>query len=101
MSDGSLSIDAVAAPAPAASPVTSSPATAGATLTLRAPEAVTAVAPAQAEDAVQIDPTEAAKLDAMVQSYVAGVTELDVHDAAFRSRVRDIEKMGEADIKSS
>jgi uncharacterized protein YaaN involved in tellurite resistance len=107
MSDGSLSIDTQAAPVHVAAPPAAEAAAAKAeaaqapTLTLNAPEAVTAVAPAAAESAVQIDPAQAAKLDAMVASYVDGVTQMDVHDAAFTSRVRDIQKLGDEDIKAS
>jgi uncharacterized protein YaaN involved in tellurite resistance len=107
MSDGMLSIDQAKAPAsvgaPAAAEAAAAKASASqtATLTLSAPEAISAVAPQQAEAAVQIDPAEAAKLDAMVSSYVEGVTQLDPHEAAFASRVRDIQKLGDADIKAS
>jgi uncharacterized protein YaaN involved in tellurite resistance len=107
MSDGSLSIDTAPLAAPAGAPAAAEAAAAKAaaaqapTLTLEAPAAVTAVAPAQAESAVQIDPAQAAKLDAMVASYVEGVSGLDVHDAAFTSRVRDIQKLGDDDIKAS
>src|SRR5262245_56855741 len=107
MSDGSLSIEAAQATTPGGAPAAAEAAAAkaaaaqAATLTLNAPEAVSAVAPAQAADAVQIDPAQAAKLDAMVASYVDGVTSLDVHDAAFTNRVRDIQKMGNDDIKAS
>jgi len=62
---------------------------------------VSVVAPQQAEAAVQIDAAEAAKLDATVASYVEGVTTLDVHDAAFASRVRDIQKLGDTDMRAS
>src|SRR5262245_23360428 len=105
MSDGSLSIDPQSAPATAPAPALAGPAAATAsaaqTVTLSPPDAVGVVAPAQAQEAVQIDPAQAAKLDAMVASYVDGVTRLDVHDAAFTSRVRDIQKLGDADIKAS
>jgi uncharacterized protein YaaN involved in tellurite resistance len=107
MTDGSLSIEparaaaSVGAPAAAEAAAAKAAASQTATLTLSAPEAISAVAPQQAEAAVQIDPGEAAKLDAMVTSYVEGVTTLDVHDAAFASRVRDIQKLGDSDIKAS
>jgi uncharacterized protein YaaN involved in tellurite resistance len=107
MSDGTLSIEpgdsSTTAGAPAAAEAAAAKAAAAQTptLTLTAPEPVAAVAPQQAESAIQIDPGEAAKLDAMVASYVEGVTQLDVHDAAFTSRVRDIQKLGDIDIKAS
>src|SRR5262245_43059040 len=107
MSDGSLSIDAapeaahVAAPPAAEAAAAKAAAAQADTLVLDAPAAVTAVAPAQAESAVQIDPAQAAKLDAMVASYVDGVSSLDTHDAAFTAKVRDIQKLGDDDIKAS
>src|SRR5262245_23111991 len=103
MTEGSLKIDTapataagVAAPRPAAPAAAEAP-----TLTLSPPEAVGVIAPSQAQDAVKIDPAQAAKLDAMVASYVDGVTQLDTHDAAFASRVRDIQKLGDDDIRAS
>ncbi len=107
MSDGSLSIEpteaaaSVGAPAAAEAAAAKAAAAQSATLTLNAPEAISVVAPEQAEAAVQVDPGEAAKLDATVASYVEGVTTLDVHDAAFASRVRDIQKLGDTDIRAS
>lgn len=111
MSDSSLSVDeghgvqpgrqlaAAAAPTPAAD---SRPAgTQTATLTLSPPEAVTAIPTRQAVNAVKIDPAEAAKLDAMVARYLDAVTALDTHDAAFQSKVDDIQKLGDADIRAS
>ncbi|MEA2674641.1 MAG: hypothetical protein QOI92_1833 [Chloroflexota bacterium] len=107
MSDGSLSIEpneataSVGAPAAAEAAAAKASAAQTATLSLNAPEPVSAVAPQQAEAAVQIDAGEAAKLDARVDSYVEGVTTLDIHDAAFATRVRDIQKLGDTDIKAS
>jgi uncharacterized protein YaaN involved in tellurite resistance len=107
VSDGSLSIEpaqattSVGAPAAAEAAAAKAAAAQTETLTLSAPEAVSAVAPQQAEAAVQIDPGEAAKLDGIVASYVDGVTTLDIHDAAFASRVRDIQKLGDADVKAA
>jgi len=107
MSDGTLSIEpgdrptTVGPPAAAEAAAAKAAASQDPTLRLTAPEPVATVAPQQAEAAVQIDPGEAAKLDEMVSSYVEGVTQLDVHDAAFASRVRDIQKLGDTDIKAS
>src|ERR1043165_9565550 len=106
MSDGSLSIDpgaAVTGPAAAAEEPASTAAAGGgtATLKLNPPEPVSAVAPAQAESAVTLDAAETAQLDAKVASYVDAVTNLDVHDAAFAGKVRDIQNLGIEDIKAS
>lgn len=107
MSDGSLSIEPNEATASIGAPAAAEAATAKAsaaqttTLSLNAPEPISAVAAQQAEAAVQIDAGEAAKLDARVDSYVEGVTTVDIHDAAFATRVRDIQKLGDTDIKAS
>jgi uncharacterized protein YaaN involved in tellurite resistance len=85
---------APAAAAPAAEPV-------GETLVLTPPPAVAPVAPAQAEQALAIDPKDVAKLDAMVDRYVEGVVGTDPQAPEFRTRVEDIRKMGDEDIRSS
>src|SRR4051794_23587236 len=92
----------VAAPAPAAT--TPAPATAAAqttTLTLEPPAPITAVPGAKAEEAVKLDPAQSQRLDDMVSSYLDAVTSLDTHDPAFTSRVNDISKLGDDDIRSS
>src|SRR3954454_14566549 len=98
----------VAAPAPAATdaqpaaPTTAStPATTTQTLVLETPAPVTAVPSAKAEEAVKLDPGQATKLDDMVGSYLEAVTSLDTHDPKFTSRVNDIAKLGDDDIRSS
>ena len=93
----------VAAPAPAATeptPSSAAQATTG-TLTLEPPPPVTAVPEARAEEAVKLDPAQAARLDDMVTSYLDAVTSLDTHDPKFTSRVNDIAKLGDDDIRSS
>lgn len=93
----------VAAPAPAATepaPAAAAETTTG-TLTLETPAPVTAVPEARAEEAVKLDPAQAAKLDDMVSSYLEAVTSLDTHDPKFTSRVNDIAKLGDDDIRSS
>ena len=93
----------VAAPAPAATtPAPASPAAAQtATLTLEPPAAVTAVPEREAVKAVKLDPGQAQKLDEMVTSYLNAVTTLDTQDPAFTTRVNDIAKLGDEDIRSS
>jgi len=99
----------VAAPAPAATdaepaaPTTAAPApaTTTQTLVLETPAPVTAVPSAKAEDAVKLDPGQATKLDEMVSSYLEAVTSLDTHDPKFTSRVNDIAKLGDDDIRAS
>ena len=72
-----------------------------ATLTLTPPAAVQPVAPTAAEGAVTLDPAQTATLDQMVSSFLDAITGLDVHDEAFASKVRDIQKLGDEDIKAS
>jgi uncharacterized protein YaaN involved in tellurite resistance len=50
---------------------------------------------------VQIDSDQASRLDATVADYVESVTRLDVHDPAFASRVRDIQALGDDDVKAA
>ena len=91
----------VAAPAPAATAPASAVDTAVGTLTLQPPAPVTAVPEASAEEAVKLEPAQAAKLDNMVSSYLTAVTTLDTHDPKFTSRVNDISKLGDDDIRAS
>src|SRR4051812_15196959 len=74
---------------------------AGETLVLTPPPAVAPVAPAKAEQAMSIDPKDVAKLDAMVDSYITGVTSIDVQAPEFRTKVEDIRKLGDEDIRAS
>src|SRR4051812_49271722 len=83
-----------AAAAPVAEP-------AGETLVLTPPPAVAPVAPAKAQQAMSIDPKDVAKLDAMVDSYITGVTSIDVQAPEFRTKVEDIRKLGDEDIRAS
>ena len=95
-------VSGAAAPQPdAAASEAAAPSTTTATLTLEPPSAVTAVAPAAAEGAVQIDPADVAKLDSLVKGYLDAVTTLDVHTDAFAQKVHDIENLGDNDIRAS
>jgi uncharacterized protein YaaN involved in tellurite resistance len=86
----------VAQPASEASP-------AGATgaLVLTAPPAVTPVAPPQAETAISIEPAEIQKLDRLVDTYLDGVTSLDLQGPEFRRKVEDVRTLGDEDIRKS
>ena len=105
MTESTLDLSTTPAPAaPAAAPTGPAPQTPAqqtATLTLEPPAAVDVVAPKQAIDAVKLDPAETGKLDQMVDSYLDAVTSLDTHDAAFATRVNDIAKLGDEDIRAS
>ena len=91
----------VAAPEPAATEPAPGPATSTATLTLEAPQPVEAVPTREAADAVKLDPGQTKKLDDMVSTYLDAVTSLDTHDQAFATRVNDIAKLGDEDIRAS
>jgi uncharacterized protein YaaN involved in tellurite resistance len=87
------------APAPEAAAAETSAQTA--TLTLTPPAPVAQVAPAQAADAVKLDPETVKKLDGMAAAYMDAITKLDPQDPAFDARVTDIRKLGDDDIKAS
>ena len=82
------------APAPAAS-------TAVDTLVLTPPPAVAPVAPAQAQAALVVDPKDVARLNGLVDTYIDGITTMDVQSPDFRKKVDDIRLMGAEDIKAS
>ena len=98
MSEGSLSIEPAEG---AGGPAATAPDEAAADQAPTAPPAVTSVSAAQAEQAVTVEPAQAAKLDAMVEKYVRDVTNLDVHVPAFAGRVRDIQTLGNDDIRAA
>ena len=72
-----------------------------ATLSLSPPEAVTTVAPAQAEREVAIDPEAARRIDTMVAAFVGGIRSLDVHGDDYRRRVDDIDSLADREIRST
>jgi uncharacterized protein YaaN involved in tellurite resistance len=109
MTDPSFELPAPS-PVPAAIPASGPPgpansqlAQAGATstLVLDAPAPVSAVAPAEATNAVPINDADRAKLDGMVVSYLDAVSTLDTHSQAFSDKINDISKLGDEDIRAS
>jgi uncharacterized protein YaaN involved in tellurite resistance len=94
-------------PAPAAQPgapsgASSAPASAAEqTLVLEPPPAVAVVAPAQAQEAMRIDPADAAKLNGLVDSYLDGLSSLDVHGPEFAKKADDVRRLGDEDIRAS
>jgi uncharacterized protein YaaN involved in tellurite resistance len=103
MSDSSLEIPGSPPEAPTATPATASSAaeTSMGMLVLDAPPPVAAVPAAKAADAVPISAADQAKLDAMVNSYLDSVSNLDTHSQAFTDKVKDIAQLGDADIRAS
>ena len=106
MTDPSLELQAPsptteAPPAASAASAAAAAETETQTLVLEPPKPVEAVAPTRAADAVPISDADRAKLDAMVASYLEGVTTLDTHSQAFSDKVKDISKLGDDDIRAS
>jgi uncharacterized protein YaaN involved in tellurite resistance len=94
MTDSSLNLGAPIAPAPVAAP-------APATVELAPPAPVVAVPAAQASEMVKLDAATVTRLDGMVEAYLTAITSLDVHGGEFATRVKDIQKLGDEDIKAS
>jgi uncharacterized protein YaaN involved in tellurite resistance len=83
-----------AAASPAASAEPSS-------LALVPPAPPVQVQESQATDSVKLDRETLIKLDVMVADFVVSITTLDTKDPKFESRVSDIRKLGDEDIKAS
>jgi uncharacterized protein YaaN involved in tellurite resistance len=97
MTDSSLNLGAPIAPAVAAAPsVTAAP-----VAELVAPAPVVAVPAEQANEMVKLDAATVTRLDGMVEAYLSAITSLDVHGGEFATRVKDIQKLGDEDIKAS
>jgi uncharacterized protein YaaN involved in tellurite resistance len=94
MTDSSLNLGAPIAPAPVAAPAT-------ATVELAPPAPVVAVPAAQASEMVKLDAATITRLDGMVEAYLTAITSLDVHGGEFAARAKDIQKLGDEDIKAS
>jgi uncharacterized protein YaaN involved in tellurite resistance len=91
MTDSSLNLGAPIAPA-----ITTAP-----TAELAPPPAVTAVSAEQANEMVKLDAATVQRLDGMVEAYLSAVTSLDVHGGEFAAKVKDIQKLGDEDIRAS
>lgn len=98
MTDSSLNLGAPIALAPVAAPVA---APTPATVELAPPAPVVAVPAAQASEMVKLDAATVARLDAMVEAYLSAITSLDVHGVEFATKVKDIQKLGDEDVKAS
>ena len=70
-------------------------------LALVPPQPAALVEDSEATGAVKLDPATLARLDAMVADYVVAIAQLDIKDPKFESRVSDIRKLGDDEIKSS
>lgn len=110
--DPSLDLSAPAAPAPTATSTatptatatpapTLAPPTTSTDLVLVPPEPVAAVAPAQVQGMVPLDPAKAAELAARAQSYVDGVMSLDPRAPEFGQKVHDVSVMGDREVREA
>ena len=99
MTDSSLDIKAVGPAFAPPAEATEAVAHGDSNLTPRAP--VSTVMASDAEGVVKLDPAQTTALDRMVSSFLDAITGLDVHGEAFAARVRDIQKLGDGDIKAS
>jgi uncharacterized protein YaaN involved in tellurite resistance len=101
MSEPSLDLKKTPLTAPEPAAASEIRPTTTATLTLEPPPAVAAVPANQAAEAVRLEPAQQQRLDQMVSTYLDAVTSLDTHQPAFASRVNDIAKLGDEDIRAS
>jgi uncharacterized protein YaaN involved in tellurite resistance len=70
-------------------------------LTLVPPQPVPAITDAEAASMVQVDPSTAGKIDAMVNGYIKSIASLDPHSADFATKVNAIHSMGDDEIRQS
>ena len=70
-------------------------------LVLVPPAPIAVVEEPQATGAIKLDATTLAKLDRLVAGYVVAIASLSIKDPKFRSRISDIRKLGDDEIKSS
>jgi len=107
MTDQSFELPAPSSPqepssAPEVAPEsTPSPAASVKTPMLEAPAAVPVVQASQAIDAVPIAPDDRTKLDDTVARYLDSVSNLDTHSQVFSEKVKDIDRLGDEDIRAS
>ncbi len=94
MTDSSLNLGAPIAPDPVIAPPE-------AAVELAPPAPVAAVPAATASEMVKLDAATVTRLDAMVEAYLTAITSLDVHGGEFAAKVKDIQKLGDEDIKAS
>lgn len=70
-------------------------------LSLTAPEAVTAIAPAEAEKELSLPPEAAQRIEKVVSAFVDGVAGVDVHGAEFKRRVADADSLADREIRAT
>lgn len=91
MTDSSLNLGAPIAPATTTALATE----------LAPPPVVAAVSAEQANEMVKLDAATILRLDGMVEAYLSAITSLDVHGGEFATKVKDIQKLADEDIKAS
>lgn len=77
------------------------PAAASSSLALVPPAPVAVVEESQAAASIKLDAATLARLDRMVADYVVAITQLDINDPKFESRLADIRSLGDEEIKAS
>jgi uncharacterized protein YaaN involved in tellurite resistance len=68
---------------------------------LAPPAAVAAVAPQEAKDLVQIDPSLTKELDTRALAFASELAGMDTHSAEFQDKLKALYEMGNSDIKAA
>jgi len=84
-----------------AAPTEDAPAPQSSSLVLVPPAPVAVVEESQAAGSIKLDAATLARLDSMVADYVAAISQLEVDDPKFESRIADIRTLGNEDVKAS
>jgi uncharacterized protein YaaN involved in tellurite resistance len=95
------SATAPAGPAPAADAPPAEEESTSTALVLVPPAPVAVVPADKAASAVKLDPATTSRLDDVAASYLETIARLDDRDPAFASKVNEIDKLGDEDIKAS
>jgi len=70
-------------------------------LTLTPPEPVAAITDEEAAGMIQLDPSAAGKIDAMVNGYIESIAALDPQSPDFATKLNAIQSMGDDEIRQS
>jgi len=70
-------------------------------LTLTPPEPVAAITDGEAAGMIQLDPSTAGKIDAMVNGYITSIASLDPQSPDFATKLNAIQSMGDDEIRQS
>ena len=70
-------------------------------LTLTPPEPVAAITDGEAAGMIQLDPSTAGKIDAVVNGYITSIASLDPQSPDFATKLNAIQSMGDDEIRQS